>query len=218
MVRYTPLVLVALLIDGLQAALSWGIAAIAAFPVTAAGGVIGCAAGNAVAGQIGCWLGGTVLGIFGTTGNALAAPFTIPFGIAMGLAINMTLSFVLGGPLIFLLMLWGLKPQKRLWWSGAELVPGINNVPCWTFFTFSCIWAQSKTKTARRGVLGLAGLAIMPVHAIMTTKESIPGNASPNNIPQPTSGRELIRASERQFPERVPLHDIRAPKSNVQTA
>ena len=160
LVRNTIFILIALFIDGLQAAISWGIAVIAAFP----GPAVGCVVGNAVLGQIGCWAGGLVLGLlsltpFGLAANTAVAFYTVPVGIAIGFAVNMCLSIVLGWAfLVPLMYVFGLKPQKRLWWSGAEMIPGINNVPCWTFFTFSCMWAQATTKKARKGILGIAGL------------------------------------------------------------
>ncbi|MBP9711269.1 MAG: hypothetical protein KBD50_03390 [Candidatus Pacebacteria bacterium] len=220
MVKNGALILVALFVDFLQVTISWGIWAVAAFPGNALGGVAGCAGGNAVAGEIGCWIGGGVLGVLGTFANPFIAPVTIPIGATIGIAINMVLSFVLGyGFLFFLLLFFGLKPYKRLWWSGAELIPGINNVPFWTMFTISCIWAQSSGTKARKGVLGIAGLALAPVRGIMNIKENTTGSANPNNIPQPTSARELIRASEKQYPERAPMRDIRpSNKSNVQVA
>lgn len=216
MVRNTGLILVALFIDGIQAAISWGIATIAAFPGTVAGGAAGCAAGDAVAGQIGCWVGGTVLGILGTTGNVLLAPFTIPVGIALGLAINITLSIVLGyGFLFSLLFIFGLKPYKRMWWSGVELVPGINNIPCWTAFTLSCIWAETKSKSGKKGVLGLAGIAALPAGGIMAVKHNAQGmlGGPQNSVARPQSGRELIGMSREMAPENEPakqtMRDIR---------
>ena len=218
LVKNTMFILIALYIDGLQAAISWGIAAITAFPGTVGGGALGCLAGNQIAGQIGCWVGGLTVGIFGSAANPFLAPFTIPAGIAIGLAVNMTLSIVLGwGFLVPLMFFFGLQPQKRLWWSGAEMIPGINNVPCWAFFTFSCIWAQATTKKARKGVLGLAGLTLAPVRGIMRTKENTGQllGTSEDNIARPASARELVRESERIIPQesqpRAPLQDIRPP-------
>jgi hypothetical protein len=210
-VRNTALLLVALFIDGLQAALSWGIATIAAFPGTAAGGVLGCAGGQAVAGQIGCAIGGTVFGILGTTGNALLAPVTIPIGIGIGLALNTTLSIVLGyGFLFSLLFIFGLKPYKRIWWSGAEMIPGINNIPCWTMFAISCMWAEAKNKTRKKGVLGLATLATRPVAGIMGMQSEarsmlgMPGS----NLARPQTGREFIGGSREMAPEREPAKSV----------
>ncbi len=223
-VKYTPLVLVALLIDGMQAIISWGIATIAAFPVTAGGTAAGCIAGQSIAGEIGCWFGGGVIGLLSVTpaglvANGLVAQATIPLGIGLGLAINMALSLVLGGALIFLLALWGLHPFQRLWWSGAELVPGVNNIPCWTFFTLSTIWAEAKNKNpkTRKSVLSLTRLAMLPTQGIMSLKEDTGRSlgTSEGIVARPSSAREMIRESERMAPQasqpRVPLSDIRPP-------
>jgi len=224
--RYSPLVLVALFIDGMQAAISWGIAVIAAFPGTIGGTAIGCAGGSEVAGEIGCWAGGGILGFLGSIPliNGALATVTIPLGIVIGLAINMTLSLVLGGALVFLLMLWGLNPLQKLWWSGAELIPGINNVPCWTFFTISCIWAKNNNKKTRRGILGLATLALVPAQGIMALKEDTGRmlGTSEGTVPRPQSNIGLVQASQdiSASPprQRTQLHDIQPIKPNVQTA
>ncbi|MDP4020550.1 MAG: hypothetical protein Q8P58_00705 [Candidatus Adlerbacteria bacterium] len=221
--KNTVFILIALFIDGLQAAISWGIAAIAAFPVTSGGTAFGCIAGDAVAGQIGCWAAGGVLGLLsitplGLAANAFVAQATIPVGIAIGIAVNICLSIVLGwGFLVTLMLFFGLKPYRRLWWSGAEIIPGINNVPCWTFFTFSCIWAQTKSNAGRRGVLGLASLALNPVRGIMSTKEDTGRllGTTEGTVAQPRSARELVRESEQVVPQepqsRASLQDIRLP-------
>lgn len=215
-VRNTALLLVALFIDGLQATISWSIAMIAAFPGTAAGGAAGCSVGNAIAGQIGCWFGGTVLGILGTTGNALLAPFTIPVGMVLGIAINTTLSIVLGWGLLFTLLLFaGLKPYKRLAWSGAEMIPGINNIPCWTMFAISCMWAEAKSKSRKAGVLGLATLATAPVAGIMGMQGEARGmlGMTRGNTSEPRSGIGLVGMSRNMAPETTPakqtMRDIR---------
>lgn len=214
--RNTALLLVALFIDGLQAAISWSIATIAAFPGTAAGGAIGCAGGQAVAGQIGCWIGGSVLGILGTTGNALVAPFTIPVGIVLGIAINTTLSLVLGWGLLFTLLLFaGLKPHKRIGWSGVELIPGLNNIPCWTMFAISCMWAEAKNGSRKRGVLGLAGLVTAPLGGIMAMQHDARGvlGMGGSAPARPQSGRELVGMSREMAPgtesSKQAMRDIR---------
>jgi hypothetical protein len=214
-VRNTALLLVALFIDGLQATISWSIATIATFPGTAGGGAAGCVVGDAVAGQIGCWIGGTVLGILGTTGNALLAPFTIPVGIVLGIAINTTLSMVLGWGLLFTLLLFtGLKPYKRIGWSGIEMIPGLNNIPCWTMFALSCMWAEAKNKSRKSAVLGLANLANSPVRGIMNVQSEALGTLgmAGSNTARPQSGQHLITGSREMAPEREQrpaMRDIR---------
>lgn len=209
-------ILIALFIDGLQAAISWGIATIAAFPATTAGGVAGCWAGNQIAGQIGCWVGGGVLGLLGSTGNVLVAPATIPVGIAIGFAVNVCLSIVLGWAfLVPLMMLFGVNVSwKRAVLGGGEMVPGLNNIPFWTAFVAVSLWQGATTKKARKGVLRLVGVAMLPTRGIMNIKADtgqLLGTAT-GASPQPSSTREFIRASEegeRVPQQRTPLQDIR---------
>jgi hypothetical protein len=158
--RNTIFILIALFIDGLQAAISWGIATIAAFPATTAGGTIGCVVGSQAAGQLGCWIGGVVLGILGTSGNVFLAPFTIPAGSAIGLAVNITLSATLGWAfLVPLMYAWGIKTSwQRLALGGGEMIPGINNVPFWTALTIASLWGGAARKKSRRGITSFANI------------------------------------------------------------
>jgi len=213
--------------------MSAGISMIAAFPGTAGGAGAGIAC--AVTSKnflidLGCWLGGGVLAFFGSALNPVLAPITIPIGIAIGLAINITLSIVLGWCFLVPLVLWwnGNVPWKRLVLGGGEMIPGVNNVPFWTFFTVAALWktATQKGTRARKGVLQLASLAAIPARSIMATKEQTAdregmreglalGGEVQSQTAWPTSGRELIRAAE-QHEVRPLFHDIR-PKPNVQT-
>jgi hypothetical protein len=144
--KNTIFILIALFIDGLQAAVSWGVAMITAFPGTIGGGAIGCIAGNQVAGQLGCWVGGGILAVFGSAANVLA-PATIPVGIAIGIAVAMCISIVFGwGFLVPLMFFFGLRPGRRLAWGLGEMIPGINNVPFWTFTTVVAIWKRGVQK------------------------------------------------------------------------
>lgn len=225
--RNSAFVIVALLIDGMQAAISWGIAAIAAFP----GPAIGCAAGNAVLGQIGCWVGGGVIGLLsltpaGLAANALVATVTVPLGIALGITINICISFVGGAFLLILMKFFGVSfSLKRLVWGGGELIPGINNIPFWTFFTISTLWTQATNTAQEKSVLALAGRVLPSTQGMMSMRErtmTLPGvqnslsffGREQEKISQPTSARELTDTSER----RVPLQDVRPAKPNVQTA
>jgi len=228
--RNSAFVIVALLIDGMQAAMSWGIAAIAAFPVTAGGTAAGCAAGNAILGQIGCWVGGGVIGLLSVTplglaANALAATVTVPLGIALGFAINMCLSFVGGAFLLIIMKFFGVSVSlKRLVWGGGELIPGINNIPFWTFFTISTLWRQATDTGQKKGILALAGVALFPTQNIMAAKEATGMLATrgargwtpqPEEwAAQPATGENLVRSAQ----QRTPLQDVRPVKPNAQTA
>ena len=140
-------ILIALFIDGLQAAISWGIAAITAFPGTVGGGALGCLAGNQIAGQIGCWVGGLTVGIFGSAANPFLAPVSIPVGIAIGIAVAMCISIVFGwGFLVPLMFFSGLRPGRRLAWGLGEMIPGINNAPFWSITTVVAIWKRGIQK------------------------------------------------------------------------
>ena len=229
--KNTVFILIALFIDGLQAAISWGIAAIAAFPVTAGGSAAGCVAGNSIAGQIGCWVGGGVLGLLSVTplglaANALVATVTVPIGIALGFAINICLSIVLGWFFLVPLMLFfGVNVSwKRLVWGGGEMIPGLNNIPFWTVLTIASLWKSTKSNRGRKGVLALAGAAVLPIRPIMSAKEATGMFATrgargwtpqPEEwAPQPDSGEDLVRTAT----QRTPMQDIRPMKPNVQNA
>ena len=234
LVRNTMFVLIALFIDGLQAAVSWGIAIIAAVPGTALGGAAGCAAGDYIAGGIGCAVGGFVLGLLGTTGNALLAPFTIPIGIAMGLAVNTTLSIVLGWAfLVPLMFFFGIRPHRQLPWGLGEVVPGINNVPFWTFLTIATLWANARQKSAasKHNVMRVASRALAPVQDMMDFKKKymeqprISGALQASGYAQeqvdtPESGEDLVRTADRlmalQDRRRMTLQGIRSTKPHAQ--
>lgn len=222
--KNTGFIILALFIDGLQAAVSWGIAIIATFPGTAAGGVVGCAAGNAVAGQIGCWVGGSVLGLLGTTGNLLLAPATIPVGIAIGFAVNVTLSIVLGWAFLVPLMFFFRNhiSWKRLAWGGGEMIPGVNNVPFWTFFVIASLWDESTVEKESRGSF----FSITKKRTLANQQSNLPSR-QPVTIFQ-RSANDTGEAIEETVPEsgkvpsfassRVPLpnmsFDVRPPRAD----
>ena len=225
-------ILIALFIDGLQAAMSWGIAAIAAFPVTAGGSVAGCVAGNSIAGQVGCWVGGSVLGLMSVTplglaANALVATVTVPVGIALGFAISMCLSIVLGWCfLVPLMLLSGMNVSwKRLIWGGGEMIPGLNNIPFWTALTIASLWKSTKSKHGRKGILALAGAVVVPTRPIIMSAKEATGMFAARGArgwtpqpeewaPQPDSGEDLVRTAT----QRTPMRDIHPMKPNVQNA
>lgn len=229
LVRNTIFILLALFIDGLQAVISWGVAAIAAFPVTSGGTAAGCLAGSQVAGQIGCWAGGLVVGLlsvtpFGLAANASVAFYTVPVGIAVGIAVSMCLSLVLGWSfLVPLMYLFGANVSwKRLVWGGGEMIPGLNNIPFWTFFTIASLWDGSTGKK-RRSIMALAGAALVPakgIAAMRTETATLARSGARNRTPQreeqvPQTAIEQD-TEQAPSPQRAPLQDIRPFKPNVQ--
>lgn len=153
-VRNIPLVLLALFIDGLQAAIAWGLSVVAAIPGTVGGGAAGCVVGERIAGTLGCWIGGLVFGILGTSLDPFLAPITIPIGIVVGFAINTTISIVFGAGLITVLLLAGVKPKRKLALGFGELIPGINNMPFWTALTIASLWADARKRVGTNNVPG----------------------------------------------------------------
>lgn len=215
-------ILLALFIDGLQAAISWGIATIAAFPVTVAGGAGGCWAGSQIAGQLGCWVAGGFLGLLSVTpaglvANGMVAQATVPLGIAIGFAVNVSLSVVLGWAfLVPLMMFFGVHVSaRRLVMGGGEMIPGINNIPFWTAFVVVSLWQGATTKKARKGILALAGAAVLPTRGIMNIRKDTGQllGTSKENSTQPLSARQLVRGSEEEILQpqapHTPLQDIR---------
>jgi hypothetical protein len=220
-IRNTALILLALFIDGLQAAISLGISVVAAYPGTIGGATTGCIAGEQIAGSFGCWAGGIVVGTFGTLLNPLLATVTIPVGIALSFAITTCISIVVGwGFLVPLLFFSGIKPQRKLPWGLGEMIPGINNIPFWTFLTISSLWADATKKGfgAKKAVLTVVGRRLADTRGIMELKdtknvvienakargvrEGLPIEGVPETelIPLPNTRTGIIRASEKQFP------------------
>ena len=170
--KAAALIMVALFIDGLQAAISAALAIVAAFPGTVGGAAAGCAAGASVAGSLGCALGGFIVGILGSALD-VAAPFTEPIGIMLGFAISVCLSFTLGAGLIMLLILAGMYYPKFMLGGGvAELIPGFDIIPGWTAMTILCVLKKSKEQG---GVIGT--VASMATAAASPSVSNIAGAA-----------------------------------------
>ncbi len=180
-------IIFALFIDGLQAAVAWGLATIAAFPGTATG----CAVGAAAAGKVGC----LVLGLLGSLPiiNGTLATVTIPIGIMLGLAISFCISATFGVALITLLAMDGMfYPKYILGGSVTELVPGINSIPAWSAMTVLCLLKKKKAEgTHRAGLFGGAALVgaaaktlLSPTSALGTVARNIKnvGDTAPKNI------------------------------------
>ena len=178
MIRGTLLILIALIIDGLQAGLSLVLAIVTAVPGTALGATGGCAAGNYFLGQIGCAIGGTVLGLVGTLLDPALATFTEPIGIALGFAINICLTITLGAFLLTLMRIFeGKIYYKNLAFGLGEMIPGINNLPFWTaFVVISLLKKNAEDKQgalgAVAGVLSAGSPLTLAAGGIMAMKET----------------------------------------------
>lgn len=153
MIKGALFILLGLFIDGVQAGLSVGIAAIAAFP----GAAGGCAVGGYFLGQVGCF----VVGIVGSIPliNGALATVTVPIGMAIGLAINICLSVTLGFCLLvpLLYVFNGNVAWKRLAWAGGEMIPGLNNIPFWTVFV---VLSLLKSEARKGGIAGMGARMI----------------------------------------------------------
>lgn len=150
-------IMLALFIDGVQAAISTSLAVITAFPGTIGGGAAGCLAGNYIAGSVGCFVLGLAGGLFGTLLDA-AAVVTEPVGIVLGFAVTICFSCTFGVALVFLLGMNGMFYPKYVFSGGiTEVLPGFSIIPGWTAMTILCVLKKSKE---RGGVLGaVAGVA-----------------------------------------------------------
>jgi hypothetical protein len=161
-------IMLALFIDGIQAAVSASLALIAAFPGTVGGAAAGCAVGNGFFGSWGCTIGGFIFGLLGTSLDVLA-PVTEPIGLAIGFAVSICLSMTFGAGLIMLLLLNGMYYPKFLLPGGiAELIPGFDLIPSWTAMTILCVLQKSKEES---GLLG--GVASVAAAAASPTPASI---------------------------------------------
>jgi hypothetical protein len=151
--KAAALIMLALLIDGIQAGMSAAIFILSAFPGTFGGAAAGCAAGNAVAGQVGCSIGGFLLGLVGSIPliNGVLATVTMPVGVILGFAISVCLSLTLGAGLIMLLIIYGMFYPKYLMPGGiSELIPGFDLIPGWTALTILCVLRKIRDeKTAQ---------------------------------------------------------------------
>jgi hypothetical protein len=112
------LLIPALLVDGLQALLSLGLAGV--FTT----------------------LGGT-LSMVPVVGTVVAAG-VMPTGIVMGFALNFVISATFGVALITFLTTGGVFYPRYLVSGGGELLPGLNNLPFWTLFALLCILHKNR--------------------------------------------------------------------------
>lgn len=175
--RNILLISFAALIDLLQAGISAALFMIGAFPGTVGGSAAGCLIGAQIAGEIGCGFLGLVAGVAGSTVNG-AAVATLPIAIGIGFAINFCLDITLGVVLIGFLMWLGMY-HKGYGIGGfiVELIPGLDNIPGWTFMTIMCVvdkTAREKnliaskgsmfTKLATTGITGVATSAVFAIH------------------------------------------------------
>lgn len=174
-------IVLALLVDGIPAALSAAFAVIAAFPGTVAGGVAGCLAGNFIGGEIGCAILGFVGGLFGTALDGLAV-VTEPVGIILGFVVTFCFSATLGVGLFTLLVLNGLYYPKFMLPSAiAELIPGFNLLPGWTAMVILCLIQKSKEEGGLVGsVASVAGAVTNPsVNSVASAARTVDGIRAP---------------------------------------
>ncbi len=157
--KAAALIMLALFVDGIQAAVSASLALVAAFPGTVGGAAAGCAAASATLGSWACGVGGVIFGLLGTTLDA-AAVVTEPIGLMMGFAISICLSMTLGAGLIMFLILNGMYYPKIMLPGGvAELIPGFDLIPSWTAMTILCVLQKVKEEKAGSVVGAVASIA-----------------------------------------------------------
>lgn len=119
------LLIPALFVDGLQTLLSLGLAGV----FTTVGGL---------------------LNLIPIIGSVLAAGVT-PTGILIGFALNFVISATFGAFLMTFLAVSGTFYPRYLAWGGGELIPGLNNLPFWTLFTFLCIRQKNREEREEKG-------------------------------------------------------------------
>ncbi len=137
----TCIIMFAVLIDFLQATLSAGVAAIAAFAGTLGGAAAGCYVANQViSSETSCAAGAAIGAFFGTVANPIASTVALPLGIALGIALTLCISFTFGT--IFYLWLWSTK----LWYPGQiwlpallKTIPILSDLPAFTFTAVRCV-------------------------------------------------------------------------------
>ncbi len=158
--KITPLLMLALAIDGFQFFVSIGLSAISAIPGT----VGGCAVGAYYAGKVGCF----VVGIIGSIPivNGALATVTIPLGIVIGFAISICISFTLGSILVLFLELAGVLDRKAALMAYlGEVIPGLSALPAWTGLVIRCATRELKGEVlggALKSVAGMAGALVLP--------------------------------------------------------
>ncbi len=163
------------------------------------------------------WVQGACVAVGGAAGT-FANPILVPIGIGLGFIINICLSLTMGAGLIFALMqVCGWKSvQKYLMPSFiGDTIPGINNLPFWTFLAIASSWDHAKQE-GKLGVVGQAiGLAIQPTRAIMNMKEETMNIAQKAGVFRPeqqnrVSQEDAIGSMQKKVNEsRAPMRDIR---------
>ncbi|MEK7612602.1 MAG: hypothetical protein AAB449_00420 [Patescibacteria group bacterium] len=170
--KYFLVIGYALFLDGLQAGISFALAGFMGTIGGSVGGVIACK--NLLPSVLqfdwvtaACAAGG---GFIGTAAN----PALIPVGIAIGFVVNICLSLTVGSGLILLLVsVCGWKSVQKYLMPGfiGDTIPGINNLPFWTFLAIASCWQHASQK-GELGVVGKAvGIATAPTRGIMSLKE-----------------------------------------------
>ncbi len=230
LLKLTPLLLLALAIDGFQFFVSLALSVIAALPGTTLGAAGGAAAGSYICqgwGSViisGCAAtGGLVLGVFGTWFDG-AAVITEPIGIAVGFAISICISFTLGSILVLFLQLIGVLDKKAaLMAYMGETLPGFSMLPAWTALVIRCGMKEVRGEimgTVLKTAIGVGGALVLPNTGV--------GNAMREGTL--TNRRTIVEAQpEYEFqedeqaatpPRALPMQDMRLRRSttpNVQT-
>lgn len=247
MTKYTFPIFFALFIDFLQAGLSLGLTGVGLASgvaagvagkliTTATGAIIGCAGGAAigfVAGGVGaipgCLIGGgsgaaagAAAGVaVGTLLGAAAAQAGILFGIVISLCISFTFGSML---IMYITYLCGWNVVlKNLGFSGADFIPGLNNLPAWTLFTIRVSMAHAKEEGGPVFGSFMAPLTMLSVRGIMSTKEQTMRIVQRAKVTRPEEQERAITPQDTEqlatmARTRVPMHDIKRPsKPNVQT-
>lgn len=131
--------LVALIIDGLQAGLAVGIAALA-FVAGPVGGAAAGAAACSIAGSAAAAACAAAGGIIGSFFAGTAAAVAIPIGIGLSYVVSVSIAMGGGAFLASLLILNNMfYPSRFVGGVFGEVFPGINNLPIWTGIVLSSI-------------------------------------------------------------------------------
>lgn len=203
MTLLAPLLLFALVIDGLQFLVTLALAAIA-IP-TVAGGLTGAAAGAYMCQNLGSWViagcsaaGGTVLAVLGTFFDG-AAVVTEPIGVAMGFAISICISFTLGTILVLFLFFTGTLNKKAaaMAYIGETLPFFSSMLPAWTTLVIRCGMSTVK-KEAFKTLLNTTGALSLGQKLVLPDNEI--GNAMRAGTLGPTL-QPLTEATEEELKE-----------------
>ena len=185
-IKYMGPISFAMIIDGLQAGISFALAGFMGTIGASIGAAIWC--NQNLPGWT--WAQGLCVAAGGAAGTA-ANPVLIPLGVAIGFVINICLSLTLGSALIALLvMLFGWEPLKK-WLSPGfigDMIPGINNLPFWTFTAVAVSWTHAKQTAQLHVARKIISRATTPA------------------------------VQEKSSPLPVPMQDIRPAQQNVKAA